>query len=251
MAQTRLCGRRPLVRAQHLAVPLAAPYLANVAATGNDIDWSRGMPEDDWGEAMNDQLSCCTVSGAVHAIYTWGSYRPPNPTYTDPQVVEAYASSAGYVPGVAVTDRGNTCIAMLEWWRKNTFFGEPLEGYYRLDPSNIADLRLAVEIAGVVYLGIGLTEDQINNTPAPWDFTGTPGNNGHCVLVNAHDNVSGGLKCVTWGMPGQVMTPAFLANCCDEAYVLASSRWLSGGRTPEGFSATAFLNDVQTMEIPA
>lgn len=249
MEIARFCGRRPLIPAQHTAVPIAESYFVGLAPSGKDIDWSRNMPDDDWGECANDQVGNCTIAGMIHGVYTWGSYVPPNPTYTDQQAIQYYSESAGYVPGVAVTDRGNTCIAALNWWKTNTLGGEPILGFYRFDPTNVALMRLVIEIAGFAYLGVALTQDQIDNSPDPWDFTGTPGTLGHCVPANAHDNASGGVKGVTWGMPGQVLTPAFIQNCVDEAYVVVSARWLKGGKTPEGFPVEAFMNDVQGIAI--
>ncbi len=191
----------------------------------------------------NDLLSDCTAAAVAHAVGTWQSYAPPLRFLTDADVVRLYSATGDYVPGEAATDRGAVCLDVLNYWMSNEIGGETLSAFCTVDPKDLGDVRLALEIFGGLYTGVTLREAQLAGSGA-WDATHDAPMGGHCVWVVAADG--DGLTCITWGAP-QRMTWAFWSAATDECYALLSPCWSCGGRTPEGFPVESMIADMAAL----
>lgn len=234
----RCTGRLPHDPAIVAAIPRAASYMpSDWPALG--IDWTRNMPAEAWGMALNDKLGCCTASGAAHSLMTWGSYGKLSYTpLTDPDVLDLYIATSGYKPGQPSTDKGALCTDVLSHWLDNPVGGRKLSAFARVNPQNAAEVRAAVEIFGGLYVGVRLTQQQVDDA-GDYAWSPAPGADlGHCIWIPAANQVA--LRCITWGMI-QDLTWEFMASQCDEAYALLHPNWLSSGRTPEGLDVKALM----------
>lgn len=218
------------------AVPSLALYRSDQQPS-REIDWSRDIAPDAWGMYRNDSLSDCTAAAVAHAIGTWQSYVPPLRFLTDQDVVRVYAATGGYMPGEPATDRGAVCLDVLNYWMRNEIGGGTLSAFCAVNPQDLVDVRLALEIFGGLYAGVTLREAQLAGSGV-WDATQGALAGGHCVWVVGAD--PDGLTCITWGAP-QRMTWAFWTEAADECYALLSPCWIRGGRTPEGFPVASMI----------
>jgi len=177
-------------------------------------------------------------------VTTWESYVPPMTFMSDTEVLRLYSATSGYVAGDPATDRGAVCLDVLNYWTHNEVGGEVLSAFCAVDPSNLANVRAALEIFGGLYAGVSLRQAQLDDS-GEWDETSGAVVGGHCIwVVGADDD---GLTCVTWGET-QRMTWAFWNVATDECYALLSPRWASAGRTPEGFPIAAMIADMAALE---
>lgn len=240
-------GRKAVVRdsrtlrlARYLAKDLAPPPPA--------VDWTKG--QNDWGMMLNDQLGCCTIAGAAHAVQVWSKNANTEVTISDPQVLNTYAAWDGYVPGKPETDNGGIELDVLTDWRNQTFNGHALKGFAAVSPHNLNEVRTAIQLFGGAYIGLSLPLSA--QTQDTWDFTGNFAGDsaigswgGHCVFVAAYD--PNGFTCITWGALKK-MTTAFWLNYCDEAYALFGEDWINaGGKDPEGIAVDQLAADLAAI----
>lgn len=148
-------------------------------------------------------------------------------------------------PGSNPTDQGTMIQDGLNDLRKTGFGSHKVAAFAQLDPSNMADVKLAVSEFGVVDIGLAFPAsamDQFNNGQ-PWDVVaGSAIEGGHCVAVAGYDAAF--LYVYTWGAV-QKMTYAFwneyVVRNGGEAWAVVSADWVSRntGKDPEGVDAAA------------
>lgn len=246
----RRTGRRPHDAVALARLPKLSDILGGSAPSGDAIDWTLDIPPDDWGMCLNDDLNCCPISGIAHAIDTWGPYVPPPYTpMTDTDVLDAYSASCGYVPGVAKTDRGGRLLDVLTYWVAHPIAGNALLGFVPVDPKNLANVHLAIEIGGGVYTGLLLNQAQIDAAGTqPWAATNQAGDLGHCVWTNSISDAS--LGSITWGMR-QPMLLDFWMQSVEECYMLMPPGLLASGRTPRNIPIQDVLDAARRIAIQA
>lgn len=123
-------GRRPVPRAEfqpqrRLMLSTFLEGTAHLPTPPLVQHWSQAAAPSLRQIYANDQLSCCTASGAGHAIGTWranagnGDGMP-----TDADVVNFYSATTGYRAGHPETDQGGNEVEVLTHWRDHGFFAD-------------------------------------------------------------------------------------------------------------------------------
>lgn len=195
----------------------------------------------DLGMMANDRYGCCTCAARGHAIQQWTAECGKQIVVSDDDVLKFYSAVTGFNPNDPSTDNGAVEIEVLNYWRKNGegFDGHPLEGYVGVHPQNIKQIKNAVYIFGLSYIGVELPATA--QSQSVWDvvpnagWSAEPGSwGGHAVTVCAYDPDY--LYVITWGKIMRV-TYAFFAKYCSEAYALLSKDWVDAVTTkcPTGF----------------
>jgi hypothetical protein len=202
-------------------------------------DWTTDLPAN-LGMFANDMLGDCTCASAAHLLQVWsdGKFQP-----TDDEVVAAYCR-LGYVPGDPKTDNGANMLDVLNLWRTEGICGKKIGAYAKIDITDLAEVRVAINLTGGIYVGAALPRSASDLTK-PWqgksgklagdDAPGSWG--GHCMAVCEYDQT--GVGFLTWARRKLGDWPWFL-DYVDEAYAIFDEDWIRpDGNAPSGVSAAA------------
>ena len=210
-------GKRPR-RHDSRTLKLARYLTSTLPPAPSRVDYTRGVT--DWGMMLNDQLGCCTIAAAAHAVQAWTVNSGQEITIPDSAVLGAYEKWCGYNPADAATDQGGIELDVLNNWRQQAFDGHGLDAYVavdledrnsKLDTRNSAvlprvsndDFRIsavatAIWLFGGAYIGVELPLTARNQdvwdepaNPGPDDEPGSWG--GHAVYLVAYDFRNSGL----------------------------------------------------------
>jgi hypothetical protein len=200
----------------------------------------------DWGMMLNDQLGCCTVSGAGHMIEEGCLWNKAPFALSNKQIEKAYADVSGW-KGTEDTDNGAVMIDVLRYWRKTGIGGAKIQAYVQIDPSNTKMIRTAVELFGAAYCGVDMPNDSQNQIV--WNVAGdgksgdhAPGSwGGHCIPLFGFDSAA--FCCVSWG-DVTWMTEQWWLTYGTEAWAVITDDWVAAnGKSPNGFDLQSLLND--------
>jgi len=231
---------RTLRMVRYLTAALPAPPLA--------CDWTKGIKN--FGMMLNDKLGDCTIAGCGHAIQVWSANTGSEITLFDSTVESYYEQWDGYNPNDPETDQGGIELDVLNNWRKLGLAGHALLAYADpSSPSNLEEVRQAINLFGGVYIGLSLPLTAQHQDV--WDVKG--GSNaragswgGHCVYVPQYDAKS--FTCITWGGL-KTMTVAFWNKYCDEAHALLGQDWINSmGVDPQGFNLAQLQADLAAIK---
>lgn len=201
-------------------------------------NWTKGVGS--WGMMLNDSLGDCTCAAVGHGIQvatlnSIGEITPP-----DSLILSLYENACGYVPGDLSTDQGGVIVDVLNYVRKNKP-GEKLHhhkqkfqlyAYADPDITNTTHVKQAIQLFGVVDIGLQLPISAQTQVGSVWDVVGNPNTNadsqagswgGHSVAIVAYDAET--VTCITWGALQQ-MTWNFWNTYVDEAYALLFNSWV-------------------------
>ncbi len=199
------------------------------------IDWSNGEPK--WGAMLNNELGCCTIAAAAHAVQVFSLNAGTEVTLPDSDVLKYYELWDGYQPGHPETDNGGIELDVLNRWKKEEFAGHALLAYASVNVRSTAQIRQAIWLFGGLYIGMLVPNYIMSDIPSLWDLpkSGSDGGiaGGHAVFVTGYDDV--GLTFISWGSVYR-MTWAFWARYVDEAYALLSPDFIQ----PRGVSSVGF-----------
>ena len=192
------------------------------------INW--GTKVSAWGELLNNELECCTVSAMGHAVMAWTSSASTEFVVPDSAIIPVYSAISGYNPKTGQNDDGATCIDALNEWRKIGIAGHKITAYVAITPGHQQHTQAAIDIFGGVYAGIQLPISA--QMQSVWDVPveglhgdGAPGSwGGHCVPIIAYDPT--GLIVVTWGSTLKMTWP-FFKMYCDEGYAVLSTDFMN------------------------
>lgn len=175
----------------------------------------------------NDVWGCCVVAGAFHVrgVTSFNSTKGYGVVFSDAQVEHDYAAIGGFDPsktqpdGSNPTDNGCDEITALNYWRTHGFpDGVKLLNYAAVDPTNVAEIKLAMYLFENLYFGVELPDAWVNPFPQNpgfvWDVAGDPvPENGHCFIgCDLHKK---GIKIDTWGMTGEITFDAIAKYASD------------------------------------
>lgn len=231
-------------------VPKLSQYLTSKLPVSPPVcDWS--LRSDGWDMLANDRIGDCTAVGCANSVSLWTANASKEVSLTEQDVIEFYSRSCGYDPSNPDTDRGGVEVDVLRYWHENSIAGHPLDAFAVLDVGNRANIKDAIWLCGVAYLGINLPLSA--QTQELWDIPeggaigdGEPGSwGGHCVIAVGYNDK--GLTIVTWGQT-KFMTWDFFNVYCEEAYALLSKEWIKQeGVSPSGFNYPALIKDMRQL----
>ncbi len=239
--------RRELKLARYLKPGLELPV------PPDSVDYTAKVTQP-WGMDLNDSLGDCVLAAAAHCEMAWtangtGLYVPP-----DADVLSAYEAVGGYIPGDPSTDQGTDPLSALTYWRDTGISGHKIGAWVQPDPTKQNELMTGLDLFVCLYLGMQLPDAVLPTTDGPLpQWVVPPGQesspqwqpdpeNGHMVMACKYDQ--SGLYVVTWGQV-VLMSWAFAALFCDEAYVILSPDVLNGsGIAPSGFDLATLRSDL-------
>jgi hypothetical protein len=219
-------------------------YLTALPPAPPARDWTKGTTQ--WGEMLNDSIGDCTIAALGHACQTW-SLNSINTevTVADSDILAAYEKWCGYNPADPSTDVGGVELDVLNDFKRDGLAGHFLTAYADPTVQNLEEVRQAINLFGGVYIGITLTNAQLE-APVwdviPNDTSGIAG--GHAVWVPKYDQSATPFTCITWGAL-QPMTQAFWEQCVNEVHALLGSLWINADTgAPSGFDLTQLQADL-------
>lgn len=225
---------------------LLSKYVRAMAPPPLNADFTKSRVS--WGMMLNDKLGDCTIAGVAHAVQVWtGALGAPIDT-PDSQVELYYQKWDGYNPIDPSTDQGGVELNVMKQWKAESFDTHTLAGFTAISPNNTNNVKQAINLFGLVYIGVALpisaqgatvwddTNDGENSVPGSWG--------GHCVICPKYGPE--GVTCITWGGL-QLMTWNFWHAYVDECYGLVSPDFLMKGMSPEGFDLTTLLSDLENV----
>jgi hypothetical protein len=241
--KARKLGRNP-ARHDPRTLKLRAVLASGVA------ELPASPPARDWSAALakplpmfaNDQYGCCTFASAAHTIRSWTANAGAVATLTDVDVLAGYAELTGFRPDDPQTDGGAAMLDVLNYWRNVGIGGHKLGAFAKIDHANFAEMQLALDLFGAVYVGVNLPISAQRDgdwigaelTKGP-DAPGSWG--GHAMTALRYDRT--GMWFATWAHM-QRADRQWCADYIEEAYALFSIDWVSGERqAPNGLDVDA------------
>lgn len=209
------------------------------------------------GMMGNDRLGDCTCAAVYHARQVWtANATGTTDTQPDGQAIELYELACNYNPQNPSTDQGGVEQDVLSYWM---LAGAPLAAggvdriaaFVEVDPSNQADVMLAINDCGVAYIGFNVPDYAMQTVGQTWDVQAGKPNivGGHAVVLAAYDQA--GVTCITWGAL-QRMTWAFFEAFTDECYMVASADFLkSTGASPAGLDLATLEAQMEALREPS
>lgn len=236
------------LRTFHFADYLLRGGLPSVPATR---DWTSKLPNN-LGMLGNDQWGDCGFAGMGHAVQVWTSQSGTTVNLTTEQVLAAYSGCTGFNANDPSTDQGVVLLDALNYWRNTGIGGHKIGAYVKVDVTNLAHVRTAIDIFGCLYTGSGLPITA-QNISQPWtgphgdlagnDAVGSLG--GHCMVIAAYDPMW--FTYLTWGVR-QRANLQWLLDYTDEAYAIISPDWINGSKpAPSGFDMQALQSDLARL----
>lgn len=263
MMPVKLGKARPRFDNRTLA---AFQYMKALPPPPAKVSWADGFPDSKWGMLGNDIVGDCALACPGHQIMEWtyaadGLANTVFPSTT--QILAAYSAVTGYVIGDPSTDNGAVVLDVLNYWRKTGIAGHKIFAFVQVNPSNITEMKQAIDLFGSVYVGMQLpVSAQSPSTGANglplWSVppTGpignaTPGSwGGHAIPVIGYGTDAkgnAGTEIVTWGQRYDV-TWQWHHVYTDEAWAIITTDWLeANGNSPSGFDIASLQADLKLI----
>jgi hypothetical protein len=198
--------------------------------------------------SLNDQIGCCTASGAGHVAQqiNWYGQHQDAPV-ADKDVLAFYEAVSGYQPGKPSTDVGATLQDALKRWHQVGIGGNKIAAYAQIDATDHDTIRACISLFGAVYAGMNFPSsamDQFNRGQEWTVVKRATMEGGHCINLGAYDD---GFTCVTWGRT-QKMSADFALRFVDECWIPLDLDWLSAqGISPATIDAATLNADYQAL----
>jgi hypothetical protein len=186
----------------------------------------------------NDVYGDCTIAGISHAITVYRGMISQNVIPSSDDIVKLYFHLTDG------QDTGLNELDVLNYWRQNSFEGDEIIAYAKIDVTKHDQVMQAISLFGGIYLGFQVQVNAIDdfNNGNPW----TPGdltNDGHAVYATAYDQNY--VTVLTWGNT-QLGTWGWWDECVDEAYAIISPEAADPKFAP-GFDLDQLLEDLQDI----
>ncbi|HTD49860.1 MAG TPA: hypothetical protein VK771_04630 [Acidimicrobiia bacterium] len=206
-----------------------------------------------WGMDGNDALSDCVIAGVDHVIARENAIEHTN----DPRPALAIIESQYHF--FSPNDDGCVIADVLQIWRSSGLFHHMPMGpnkiaqYAPFNYQSRTELMQVIAYLGNAYLGIACpvsAQQQFamqvqTGQLVPWTVVnGSPIDGGHCIVAVGY--TADGLLCVTWG--GVVLvTWAFMAQYCDEAWAILSHEIVEHGADTFGLDTAKLQADLDAL----
>ena len=233
-----------------LGLPVLGDYTGKLTPPPISANYSDKLKT--LGPMLNREIGDCTCAAVGHAIQTWTSQTEPSEVILPDSVIQALYEKFGYVPGDAMTDNGAAATDVLKYWYGNPVQGHKLSAFASVRPGNSSDVKTAIWLFGVCYVGVQLP---LTAQSGIWDVapgaSTLTGNSaagswgGHAIPVIEYDETS--LTCISWGKLIK-MSWNFWNSYCDESYALLSPDWIEKcGKSPSGQTLGDLTEDMQAF----
>jgi hypothetical protein len=216
-----------------------------------EVSWVTKVPQP-WGMYLNDTLGCCVEAAMGHMVKQWSFYAGDPFIPTDQDVLTAYEQIGGYVPGDPSTDNGSDMLTALNYWRQTGIAGHKITAYMAIDPTNLSEIREAIQLFGNLFVGIQLPLSAQGETA--WTVAdggiytpdGQPGSwGGHCVPFMASSPLTH--TCVTWGGTLKA-SHNFALDYIDEIWACLSPDWIAAtGLSPSQLKMAQLMSDLEAV----
>jgi hypothetical protein len=227
---------------------LALKDYLTLPAIPESRDWTNGVTS--WEMLGNDTLGDCTCAAVGHAVQVWTLNASTEFPVTTAEVINIYEKWCGYSPNNPASDQGGIPLNVLKDWKTQGFVGHDITAFVSVDPSNLQEVRAAIDLFGGVYIGLELpivSQTQTNTwylVPGGGPNTEPGSWGGHCVFVPAYEPTQ--FKCITWGKNMNI-TNGFWNKYVDEAYAVLGVDWLVNGTAPNGLDLAALQADLTLL----
>lgn len=210
------------------------------------------IPATGWLMLENDQLSCCTISGAMHAVMMWNAIAGRKARFTNLDTIDDYSDACGYVRGNPATDTGGDMVSVASYWRNVgmrdcTATRHKIAAYLQIEPGNLDHIDAACYLFGAVGLGVALSDSAETQFDAgqPWHIIpNDPPSDYHFVPYVGRDATY--RKVVTWGALQEVSDDWLRANL-QEVVAYISTEDMINQRSPEGFAYADLQADLNAI----
>lgn len=196
----------------------------------------------------NNFYGDCTAAGMAHMSMLWSALASSPLSYSDADVLGAYAAITGFDPVTGANDNGAVELDVLKWWQSVGFAGHKIAAFAAVNLANRDLFRAAIYLFDGLYIGVALPASAQGQEE--WTYkpeTGSQANPGswgeHCVNIADYDE--SGVSLISWGKVIHASWD-FLDRYCDEAYaVLAPEAFnTAAGNTAEGFDLATLTIDL-------
>lgn len=211
------------------------------------------LHESEWQILGNDQYGDCVFAGAAHETMMLAREAKKTVPFNTAAVLSDYSAVTGFKISDPNSDNG-TDVQEAAKYRQTTGILDSngdrhkIAAYLALDPGNVTHIYQAMYLFGAVGIGIQIPSSAMdqNDKGQVWSPVKGSSNEGGHYVPGVGRNSKGNIVVVTWGAL-QAMTPAFLAEYCDEAVAYVSEECLVEQKSPEGFDYATLLRDLAAL----
>lgn len=203
----------------------------------------------DWKMLGNDSHGDCVMAGDMHQEMLWSVLAGTPLQVNEQQLIQTYTQLSGGDNGLVILD-------YLRWRRKNPVAGaRKMLGFAAVNWRDLAELSVATSMFHGVLRGILLPKTaQMQTGPTRvWDTVslsgvGAPGSwGGHLTFEPDYDAARVGE--ITWGFV-QPASRQFMANYCDECYVVVPNYDLPGFKRQDFIDALKLIDPSADFDPP-
>ena len=245
-------GKRAAVRPaglSHLTTYTTAAFPPPPATFGT-LSVLQAIP---WGMDGNDSLSDCVIAAVDHVIARENAIEHTHDARPDLAHIESQYNF------FSPSDNGCVIADVLQAWRTTGLFRHMPAGpnkisqYAPFDYTNKTELKQVIAYLGHAYLGIACPQSaqqqfamqEQTGQLVPWTVVnGSPVDGGHAIVAVGY--TADGLLCVTWGSV-VVVTWAFVAKYCDEAWAILSQEIVEHGADTFGLKTAKLQADLDAL----
>lgn len=184
----------------------------------------------DFGLYQNDKFGVCGPTMIANGYKVISRQAGAELSVSQNDVFDLYRRSGNpnFDPNTDQDDNGVNLQTMLQEVHKNGLAGIKSLAFAKVDVSNLNEVKAAIDIFGVLYLGVNLqTAQQSQTDTGLWDFDNSSEWGGHAVLAGKYsNNSSDDIGIITWAQHVD-LTDTFWEKQVEEAWVVIWPEYLT------------------------
>lgn len=197
----------------------------------------------DFGLYRNDQFGVCGPTSIANGrkVTTRQAGNEVSPTQDDVFDLYRRSGNTNFDPATGADDNGVDMQTMFEEVHKNGIGGIRSLAFAKVDVANLNEVKAAIDIFGVLYLGVNLQAAQQAQTDTGlWDFNNSAEWGGHAVLAGKYGpNQGNDIGIISWAK-SIGLTDTFWEKQVEEAWIVIWPEYL----TMPGFDANINLQQL-------